>query len=162
MNRTITWLSVVLLVVSLAVVGGISLQARPGSQGVVSQAYAGDPPGHHAHHGCGNKTLKGAYGGSFSSSTLLGGTTVVVGLLTFDGKGGVTAALTANLNGTVLKQGAVGGYDVNPDCTGSLTLDVGPGVLEFKADGVIVNDGDELLFISTIPALVTSGVAKRL
>jgi hypothetical protein len=75
----------------------------------------------------------------------------------------VTAIVTANANGTVLRRETQGTYTVNRDCTGSISTAALPvPLLTFQADGVIVRDGTEILFVGTIPELVFSGVAKKL
>src|SRR5262249_41074239 len=114
-------------------------------------------------HGCRNNSLKGAYGGSFSGSTPPAGTSIAVGLVTFDGKGGVAGSLTANVNGTVLRVDAEGTYAV--ECRLHRFHHVGRGARpapDIPADGVPATGGAELLSTSTIPELVPSGIAKRL
>ncbi len=53
-------------------------------------------------------------------------------------------------------------YNVNPDGTGNLTVVMGPpfgGTVPIAF--VIVDKGNEILFIRTDPGVVVSGVAKR-
>jgi hypothetical protein len=50
-----------------------------------------------------------------------------VGTQTFDGKGGTTGAATlVDANGTVHQLTMTGTYTVNPDCTGTFTLQIAP------------------------------------
>ena len=61
-----------------------------------------------------------------------GGTEAVIGLFTFDGRGGVTATIRLNVSAvgvTPFVPGA-GTYQVNPDGTGVLTLSVGPQTIQ--------------------------------
>jgi hypothetical protein len=92
--------------------------------------------------GCSNATLKGAY--AFSVLTVAappGFPNVVVGLATFDGKGGLTQEDYAGGSGvTPFHTGETGTYMVNSDCTGFETIDLGAGVVIENAF-VISNGG---------------------
>jgi hypothetical protein len=86
--------------------------------------------------GCSNATLKGAY--AFSVLTIVAasppGPGVVVGLGTFDGRGGFTQIDYPGNGGTVLgldekfRTGQTGSYTVNRNCTGFMTIDLGATV----------------------------------
>lgn len=169
MRRTIPLLGVALLVSSLLVLELVSSGGRKGGgANLVPTAQAQGRRFEPAQaKGCSNRTLKGTFGVTFSGTAAVGGfegkSGAVVGLFSFDGNGYVTATVTANANGTVLRRQAAGTYAVNPDCTGSIAIAAVPvSLLTFGADGVVVNDGTEILFIGTIPELVFSGVAKKL
>jgi hypothetical protein len=169
MKRALTWLGVAMFVVaSLAAVELVSHRGRRWDAGLVPAAQArGRTIGDVVNHGCSNNTLNGSFGFTFSGAAVISGFEgkpgVVVGLMTFDGHGHLTAVVTANANGTVLRRETQGTYTVNPDCTGSITAVAVPvSLLTFQADGVVVRDGTEMLFVGTIPELVFSGVAKKL
>jgi hypothetical protein len=165
MKRALTWFGAAILVASLAAVELVPRLGRRWETGLVPPAQAlvvGQQD-----HGCSNSTLNGTFGFSFSGAAVIGRFEgkpgAVVGLMTFDGQGHVTAVVTANANGTVLRRDTQGTYSVNPDCTGSITAAALPvPLLTFQADGVVVHDGTEMLFIGTIPEVVFSGVAKKL
>ena len=82
--------------------------------------------------GCSNATLKGDY--AFSVLTIVAasppGPGVVVGLATFDGRGGFTQIDYPGNGGTDLgldkkfRTGQTGSYTVNPNCTGFMTIDI--------------------------------------
>ena len=93
--------------------------------------------------GCSNTTLKGAY--AFSVLTLVA-PGVVVGLGTFDGKGGF-AQIDFPGNGatdlglTAFRTGQTGSYTVNTNCTGFMTINLGAGVGGTTNAFVISNGG---------------------
>jgi len=99
--------------------------------------------------GCSKATLKGEY--AFSVLTTVAasppGPGVVVGLGTFDGKGGFTQIDYPGNGGTDLgldeafRTGQTGSYTVNPNCTGSMTINLGPGVGVTENAFVISNGG---------------------
>ena len=103
---------------------GLGLRNR-GRQGV---ALAGAPAV------CSGASLQGTYAAISSGFALTGsgGTPLAtptpfaaVGLLTFDGVGGGTAALTENAGGRLVPINGTIIYSVNAECTGSLTLQIG-------------------------------------
>lgn len=84
--------------------------------------------------GCSNATLKGAY--AFSVLTVAGATgpDVVVGLGTFDGRGGFAQIDYPGASGlSAFRTGQTGTYTVNPNCTGFMMINLGAGV------GVVTN-----------------------
>ena len=92
--------------------------------------------------GCSSATLKGAY--AFSVLTVAappGFPNVVVGLITFDGNGGLTQQDYAGGSGsTAFHTGETGTYMVNSDCTGFEMINLGAGVVIENAF-VISNGG---------------------
>jgi hypothetical protein len=98
--------------------------------------------------GCSNATLKGGY--AFSVLTTVAasppGPGVVVGLGTFDGKGGFKQTDfpgngATDLSLTAFRTGQTGSYTVNPDCTGFMTIDLGATVGVTTNAFVISNGG---------------------
>jgi hypothetical protein len=99
--------------------------------------------------GCSNATLKGDY--AFSVLTTVAasppGPGVVVGLGTFDGKGGFTQTDYPGNGGTDLglgeqfRTGQTGNYMVNRNCTGFMTIDLGATVGVTTNAFVISNGG---------------------
>jgi hypothetical protein len=99
--------------------------------------------------GCSNSTLKGDY--AFAVLTIVAasppGPGVVVGLGTFDGRGGFTQIDYPGNGGTDLgldekfRTGQTGSYTVNPDCTGFMTISLGAGVGVTENAFVISNGG---------------------
>jgi hypothetical protein len=99
--------------------------------------------------GCSNATLKGDY--AFSVLTIVeappGAPGVVVGLGTFDGKGGFkqidypgNGATDMNLD-EKFRTGQTGSYTVNRNCTGFMTIDIVQAGLVIENAIVISNGG---------------------
>ena len=98
--------------------------------------------------GCSNATLKGAYAFSVVNIVVAAlGPGVVVGLTTFDGKGGLKQIDYPGNGGTDLgldekfRTGQTGTYTVNPNCTGFMTVNLGAGVGVTENAFVIGNGG---------------------
>ena len=99
--------------------------------------------------GCSNATLTGDY--AFAVLTIVAtsppGPGVVVGLTTFDGKGGLTQIDYPGNGGTDLgldekfRTGQSGSYTVNRNCTGFMTINLGATVGVTENAFVISNGG---------------------
>ena len=79
--------------------------------------------------GCSNATLKGTFSYKMTGALLipgLEGPFAEVGVQTFDGNGGTTATATLSQNGNIYQVTITGKYTVNPNCTGTFTLQVAP------------------------------------
>src|SRR5712675_2112042 len=96
---------------------------------------------------CSNETLKGTFAytstGSFTAPPALAGPFAEVGTQTFDGKGATTATATLSQNGNIFQVTIKGTYTVNPDCTGTLTLDVSPFGVTVHSFFAIADSGNE-------------------
>jgi hypothetical protein len=118
----------------------------------------------HAQNGCDATSVSGPYGYAFS------------GFLTdnqgyyhfFSASGRIVADANGGLNGhdTISVDGSVtrgrsyaGSYQVNSDCTGSITLGNTTG--SATADFVVTNGGNEIQFIQSNPGSNVTGFAKR-
>ena len=130
--------------------------------GIVPRAQAGE------HRGCSNASLLGSFGFT-STGTLLAiavpppfvGPFGEVGRQVFDGKGNTDGTATFSANGNVVKVTFFGTYEVNPDCTGSFTLNVAPLGITINLDFVIDDDGAELRAIVTGPGAVETRVYRK-
>ena len=117
---------------------------------------------------CSIATLRGSFGYS-SAGTLLpayvgppfAGPFGEVGRQVFDGKGNTKATAALSANGNIVKVTIEGTYTVNPDCTGSMTLNVSPLDATVHADFVIDDEGSELRVIGTDSGVVESRVYKK-
>ena len=110
---------------------------------------------------CSLETLEGSYG-YFLHGTLLGvGPVGAVGLAAFDGEGGLTAQDTLKSNGVISHRTGTGRYVVNPNCTGSATVD--GDYAGFAFDFMIVPGaaGREFTFIVTNQGTIQTGFATR-
>jgi hypothetical protein len=115
------------------------------------------------HESCSALTLKGSYGFTTTGSIVAAGPVGLVadvGVLTFDGLGGVTETETFSLNGDIRRRTNPGGYFVDADCTGDISLTMPPpsGV---ASHFVIVDDGKELRAIVIDAGRVLTTVARR-
>ena len=96
--------------------------------------------------GCSNATLKGDYAFSVLTIVEAPGPGVVVGLGTFDGKGGFQQTDfpgngATDLGLTAFRTGQTGSYTVKPNCTGFMTINLGAGVGVTENAFVISNGG---------------------
>ena len=128
--------------------------------GIVPRAQAGE------HRQCSNASLQGSFGFT-STGTLLAlgppfdGPFAEIGRQTFDGRGNTHATATLSANGNIFKVTFYGTYEVNPDCTGSFTLNVAPLGITINLDFVIDDDGAELRAIVTGPGAVETRVYRK-
>ena len=115
--------------------------------------------------GCSNGTLRGTYAqtgmGVITAPPDQAGPFANVGTLTFDGNGGLTGTLVVSSNGTSSPATETGTYTVNPDCTGTLTIQAFPGGLKSQLFFVIDDTENELLLICTDSGVVLTGIARR-
>ncbi len=146
-------LAALAVVIALAAVGTISKHAVPA-------VYAAG--------GCSNATLNGNYSfiqpAGFTTHNSTTGNEVpwqFVGVETFDGKVKTTVSYTAAVDGAIYQnQASAGTYNVNPNCTGSLTFTEG------DAAGLILNiaisgGGAEVFAISTNSGDTATVVEKK-
>jgi hypothetical protein len=117
-----------------------------------------------ADKGCSNASLKGAFADKDSGWIFLSPTAAPVQFAgvnvdTFDGNGGLTITGTSSLAGSVMPGTLKGTYTVNPDCTGTYSVQA-PG-LAVHAFFVIDDSGNELQIIITDPGNVILCVARR-
>jgi hypothetical protein len=128
--------------------------------GIVPMAQAAD------HRECSNATLQGSFGYTATGTLLsvpppFAGPFGEVGRQTFDGRGNTDATATLSANGNTQKVTIQGTYIVNPDCTGSFTLNVSPLGVTAHADFVIDDDGVEIRTIGTDPGVVETRVYRK-
>jgi uncharacterized protein YdeI (BOF family) len=113
---------------------------------------------------CSNATLKGTFAdkdtGFITAPPAIAGPFAGVNLETFDGKGTITGTGMVSLNGNIVPQTYQGTYTVNPDCTGTYTVQLSLG-LTTNAFFVIDDDGNELQVLVTDPGAVVTCIARR-
>jgi hypothetical protein len=101
---------------------------------------------------CRNALLTGNYGFTIQGTKLAGmgptGAQVGVAMAHFDGNGKFTQIDTVTINGEVVSNfthtPANGTYTVNPNCTGTFTIDFADGRPPVLANFVVVNNGCEI------------------
>ena len=116
--------------------------------------------------GCSNATLQGTFAytstGFITAPPAFAGPFAEAGTQIFDGKGGTTAAVTLSQNGNILPVTIKGTYTVNPDCTGTFTLQVSPIDVTVHVLFVIDDSGNGFQAIETDAGLVITRVGRRL
>jgi hypothetical protein len=129
--------------------------------GIIYAACMGGPV--HAQTGFSLSSIKGQYGFSFfiftiTDSGLLptGGT----GVYTADGEGQLTGSETFSSNGQICAASLSGTYTVNPDGTGTTTVEFSPITEDcsggtFHQSLVITDSGNTVRVASTDPGVVT-------
>ena len=105
---------------------------------------------------CGLADLRGTYGFD-GSGVNPQGPIAAVGISLFDGNGSFTVAQTTNRNGTITQGGFTGRYEVFADCRGVWHDDSGAVIAYF----VLIDGGNELLFLSIAPGNIITGHSKR-
>jgi len=128
--------------------------------GILSRAQADE------HGGCSNASLQGSFGFTNTGTNIalpppLAGPIAQIGRTTFDGRGNTHATATLSANGNIFSVTVQGTYVVNPDCTGSMTLDIAPFGSTVNADFVIDDDGAEVRAIVTDAGAIESLVFKK-
>src|SRR3954471_5063278 len=125
-----------------------------------SVVHAQSPNSSHQEKGCSNRTLLGDYGAKIEG-TLLGPNWAVrtLVLFRFDGHGNVTSFGHPVVNGTPPAEEwaeTAGIYTVNPDCTGSATIEGAPPI---PLHLVVVNRGRQVYVV--VDANATIGEARK-
>ena len=123
---------------------------------------------------CNDKLIAGSYGFTIQGTKLGGlgptGLQVGVAMTEFDGKGGLTQIDTVTIGGLVVADfthtPATGTYTVNPDCTGTFTINFTDGRPTVVTNFVVVENGAEIdtVVISAggnQGVLATGSVGKR-
>lgn len=83
-----------------------------------------------------------------------------VSLMTLDGSGNLSNAVTTSANGVIASNVNSGTYTINEDCTGEMSINIPVPPFHLTFDLVIVDKGKEFYSIATTPSVVTVG-AKR-
>jgi hypothetical protein len=124
-----------------------------------------------ASRNCSLASLKGAYGDLEQGTVLMDigfGTppfpVALSGIVTYDGKGEVSATYTVSFNGVLMPGTATGTYTVNPDCTYSDEITPYPSGPASHHAGTITGEGisQRVDFVYTDPWLVASGTLRKI
>jgi hypothetical protein len=120
----------------------LGMSLTPGNTVAIHYERVVDRPGARAAAACTNATLAGSYGFQRMGQTSQGQLTAL-GIATFDGLGTGAADQTISRNGVFSESQLSGPYNVNPDCTGALTVNGAA-----FAHLVVVHGGSEVLGMS--------------
>ena len=142
MKRTLMQkLALLALAIGLAVLPTSSVRADDGQGRQCNNATL---KGDYGFHATGIRNVPGAPGQSETHATL--------GVRTYDGKGeltGLTLVTNGQITGVRTALQSTGTYEVNPDCTGKITLYI-PGVpVAIEAAFVIVDEGRRIKEVPT-------------
>jgi hypothetical protein len=170
MKRSITVMTLVLLFVSLFAFG-MAFKAKRGDSRVslVPSALAKDNDedenGGSCPQNCTLRSLKGCYGSTITGNLVGGpmaGPVAGIVLQNFDGEGALTQIDTVSINGNTIAQGrhSTGTYTVNPDCTGSATLNF-PDQPPLQLNFVLVDHRREIRSVVTNPGLTSTSVGRK-
>ncbi len=114
--------------------------------------------------GCNTATLQGTFAYTITGSYVAPATPGLyaeVGSQTFDGSGGTEATGMSNTNGTVASSTRTGTYTVNPDCTGTFSFQIRPGISSHYFF-VIASDGSSYQAVCLDPVAVITRFGTRL
>ena len=153
-------------VVGVVMVGGVALGALLGGGRLqlVPAVHAENGKDDHRGESCSIARLRGSFGFTTTGSIVAAGPiglVASVGVLTFNGLGGVSQDETVSLNGTIVERSSVGTYFVDHDCTGNMSITLPPPAGVSTSNFVIVDDGKEMRFIVTGTGRVITTVAKK-
>lgn len=123
---------------------------------------------------CNNALIAGAYGFIVQGAKLAGppgtpvGAQIGVAMTEFDGKGNLTQIDTVTIGGNKVADfthtPANGTYTVNPDCTGTFTINFTDGRPTVVTNFVVVSNGNEIDTVVISPGggvLATGSIGKR-
>jgi hypothetical protein len=105
----------------------------------------------------GNATLRGPLMTQATGYIVGVGPIAVVGLMTYDGKGGGVLVSTLSVNGAISQGTFTATYTVNSDCTMTQTMSNGTNYV-----GVVAPDGSTSYWMEIDPGTVISGTSVRL
>jgi hypothetical protein len=116
------------------------------------------------HKGCSNRTLTGDYGIQIEGNRtdVNNAPLRTLSLTRFYGDGTLTGIDHVVFNGQPPEEewrASTGTYSVNPDCTGSASIDVAPGFPPLGYHFIVVNQGRR--FILVVDGGATNGVAYK-
>jgi hypothetical protein len=115
--------------------------------------------------GCSNASLHGTFAYTLTETVIappsIAGPSAEVGTQTFDGKGATTGTATLSANGNIFQLTFAGTYTVNPDCTGTFTLQIASVGITQHVFFVIDDSGTEFRAIETDPGFVGTRIGRR-
>ncbi|MFN2532924.1 MAG: hypothetical protein ABR555_16670 [Pyrinomonadaceae bacterium] len=113
---------------------------------------------------CSEQSAKGTYGFALVGSFAAIGPVATSGTTTFDGEGHDSGKYTLTTFGATEEFTFTGTYTVNPDCTGTATLNVTPVVFGFSVlhfTAVATDNDKEIKWLITDPGIVIAGTLDK-
>jgi hypothetical protein len=115
--------------------------------------------------GCSDASLTGTFAYTLTETVIappsIAGPAAEVGTQTFDGKGATTGTAMLSANGTIFQLTFAGTYTVNPDCTGTFTLQIASVGITQHVFFVIDDNGTEFRAIETDAGFVGTRIGRR-
>jgi len=113
---------------------------------------------------CTLHSAKGTYGFALVGSFAAVGPVATSGTTTFDGEGHDSGKFAVTTFGATQQFTFSGTYTVNPDCTGTATLNINPSVFSYSVihfDAVGTNEEKEIKWLITDPGIVIAGTLTK-
>lgn len=154
-----------LFLASLATFGMLSFRGSPtmaGTTPVPAVAEAALPALQGGHASFNNRSLRGPHGFTYSGSHATLGGIASSGVIRFDGFGGVRADYTTSVGGVTFTGSFLGTYDVNPDGTGSIVVNLPWLNTQGHGNFVLVDHGEGTFFTSTDRGYSVTGSTRRM
>jgi len=170
MKRIIVTTSLAVFASSLLAIGVAFKGPIAGRGSLVPSAQAKDKDDEDENEGscqsnCSLRSLKGCFGTTINGNLVggpLAGPVAGIALQKFDGEGGLTQVDTVSINGILIANGrsATGTYTVNPDCTGTATINF-PAQPPLQLSFVLDDHRKELRAVTTNPGVTTTSVGRK-
>jgi hypothetical protein len=155
--RTITPLALAAFVAGLLVIG-LAFRASAGRSVLVKSDEKDNG------RRCTLHSAKDAYGFALVGSLAAVGPIATSGTTNFDGEGNDSGKFTVTTFGATQQFTFSGSYTVNPNCTGTATLNISPSVFGFSVlhfDAVGTNEEKEIKWLITDPGIVIAGTLTK-
>lgn len=111
---------------------------------------------------CSNDSLRGQFGFKITGTNLATGPFAFVGRFEADGLGNIIGKGTEAIPQGIFRPPFSAVYTVQPDCTGVAILTFNTeNQAQARLDFVIVDDGNEILFLDSDRGVIESGTAKK-
>ena len=113
---------------------------------------------------CTLHSAKGTYGFALVGSFAAIGPVATSGTTSFDGEGHDSGKFAVTTFGVSQHFTFSGTYTVNPDCTGTATLNVSPSTFGYSVihfDAVATNEEKDIKWLITDPGIVIAGTLTR-
>ena len=150
--------------VGMAAIFALSIQAHSGRIQNISTVRPDSDGDEHRLPKCSVARLRGSFGFTTTGSIVAAGPVGLVadvGVLVFDGFGGVSQTETLSLNGVITQRSSQGEYFDDGDCTGDMSITLPPPAGLSTSHFVIVDEGKEMRFIVTGAGRVLTTVARK-
>ncbi len=154
--------SPLLLLASFATLGMLSFAGSPAVASTMPMPVVAEAALQGGHASFSNRSLRGPHGFTYSGSHATLGGIASSGIIRFDGFGGVRADYTTSVGGVTFTGSFLGTYDVNPDGTGSIVVNLPWLNTQGHGNFVLVDRGEGTFFTSTDRGYSVTGSTRRM